>query len=134
VTKRFTSLAVGIALLITCGCSAASKLKVATGDEAKRTVIEHLELKVLAEHSFSVSGLLILGHEVEGFGKSGTKFWEVRRSNGNAGGNIDGLYWVNAVTGAFLQLHPKQLRPEKPLTNRSTGPRETRPVNSALWG
>jgi hypothetical protein len=110
-------------LVLFMGCSKPSKLIVPAADDAKRIVFKFLELKVLAEQGFSVSGLLALESDVEGFGKTGTRFWEVRRTNLHLGGNIDGLYWVNAETGVVLQVHPNELRdtksPDKNITSRS---------------
>ena len=95
-------------LVLFMGCSKPLKLHVPAAEDAERIVFEYLELKVLANQGFSVSGLLSLESDVEGFGKAGTWFWEVRRTNSHLGGNIDGLFWVNAETGVVLQVHPKE--------------------------
>ena len=97
-------------LVLPMACSKSPKLHVLTKDDARRIVVEHLELEVLAEHGFFVSGLLALGSDVQGFGETGARFWEVRRTNLHSGGNIDGLFWINAETGVVLQVHPRQLR------------------------
>ena len=100
-------------LVLFMGCSKPLKLHVAAAEDAERIVFEYLELNVLADQGFSVSDLLSLESDVEGFGKAGARFWEVRRTNSHLGGNIDGLFWVNAETGVVLQVHPKELRDTK---------------------
>ncbi|MFT5141104.1 MAG: hypothetical protein ACI9CB_002775 [Rhodothermales bacterium] len=107
VTKRFYFIVA--TLLLVMGCSKPPKLQVVTGEDAQRIVVEYLKLDVLAEQGFSVTGLLDLAGDVQDFGESGDRYWEVRRTNLLSGGNIDGLFWVNAETGVVLQVHPRFL-------------------------
>ena len=92
-------------------CSAHDDPHVAGPQQARQAVLEHLELKVNANHGFHVSPLLCLGADLGGFGKAGDPVWEIRRSDLHAGMAIDGLFWVNGRTGKVRQLHPLVIQP-----------------------
>lgn len=98
--------------IFVAGCSSSSaNLEVPTAECAHSVVIEHLlgNEGIKAEHGFAVSPLVRLAEDTERFGSVGTPYWEVRRTDLHDGFNIDGLFWVNAVTGEVLQLHPPML-------------------------